>query len=81
MSMIDTIMPDRFAVEAFEAAQGDVKAAVNRLQARLGWTREEAEQELRICLAAKGASRGPSRKAEHRGASNGRTRPRHHHGD
>lgn len=79
MSMTETA-PDRFALQALEETGGNLKAAVNRLLARQ-WTREEAEQELRICLAAKGASRGPSRKAQHRGALNERTRPRYHHGD
>lgn len=65
--MIDSIMPDRFAVEAFEASQGDLKAAVNRLTTKLQWTREEAEQELRLCLVAKGAKPDASRTGSRHG--------------
>lgn len=74
MSMIS---PEPAAVRALQET-GNYQAAVNRLLS-LCWTKQEAVAALRIAIS--GASSGRSNQTQHRGASNGRTRPRHHHGD
>lgn len=63
--------PDPVAQRVLSEAGGDFNEAVRRLLSR-SWFREEAEQELRLCLQSKEAINRARRKVQPRRANHGK---------